>query len=219
MSYTFKPIAVIALLATLAGCTATLNVADQNFESARRNRLRGNEQVAQKDYLKAATAYEQSFAANRKDGKTPFLSSRLKAGMSLYWAGQPQEALDLFTSLYDAKDRTLETLVYGGLCAARLGDRDKAVMFWSKLDAGHDVYILHQAVAKALAGLEDGSMNLDQAHDAVQTGLISQDRRNILQRVTPKSALSGDDTCSGRFWWRYNESTCSTDIRPGSASW
>lgn len=214
MKQLFRITAMAVLLATLAGCVSTLNVADRSFESARRNRLRGNPEAATQEYSAAATAYNQSFEANRKDGRTPFLSSRLKAGMSLYWSGQSRAALDLFTTLFDARDRTRETLVYGGLAAADLGNKDAAVKFWSELGPAHDVYTLRQGVQKALAGLDNGSMTTEQAQETVRQALLDQDKRDVLQRLTPASQLSGENTCSGRFWWRYNESPCSSDVRP-----
>lgn len=197
------------------GCVSTLNVADQNFEKARSLRLRNRPDASKPLYETAAKNYEKLFRAKAKEGRTPFLSSRLKAGMSLYWAGQSQQAYDLFDKLFQAGDTTLETLVYGGLSAAALGKKDAAVSMWATLDETHEAYIIHMGIAKALAGLDEGSLTLGKAADVVRDAIITQDRKNILQQVTASAMLNPEDTCSGRFWWRHNESTCSADIRPG----
>lgn len=204
------PFFLVTLLVVgmLGACVPTLRVADGNFQKARHLRLAGLNEEAAPEYAAAATAYSKAFARRSEDGRTPFLSSRLKAGMSMYWTGRFKDAYELFDGLFEAGGRSLETIVYGGLSAAELDRHEEAVRMWSAMDATHGMFILHEGIKAALAGLDEGSMNLRQAADHVRNALWKQDKRNVRISLKPQEQLNPPENCAGRFWWRYSQSPC-----------
>lgn len=205
--------AVALLAGTLCACVPTLRVADGNFQKARHLRLAGLDEEAAPKYAEAASAYSNEFTRRSEDGRAPFLSSRLKAGMSMYWSGRHKDAFELFNGLFDAGGRSLETIVYGGLSAAALDRREDAVKMWSAMDATYGMYILQQGIEDALEKLEGGSITLPRAAEQVRDALWRQDRKNVRTNLKPQTQLDPPEHCAGRFWWRYSASPCSTPPR------
>lgn len=191
----------------------------RNFERAWAAFLSQRRDDAMTYFAKAADAYAQALAEKPPTRTTLFPSNLTMAGISAYYAGRYDLAIQALGMALDRDDSIWEGYLYTGLAYARQGNSAKAMEFLEKyVKSNPSQPILSSAVLAQVSAVETEGASLDQVAPAVEQGAFDQFHNNML--FVGNRADSPADGCSGAFWWRNNRAPCSRNLNfTGGMSW
>jgi len=208
---------IIILLGTVLAVTMILSAAyawrsvrtgQKNFERAWSAYLFERTDKATEYFSKAADAFGLALAENPPSRTSMFASNLTMAGISSYYAGRYDQAIDAMDKAIYKDDTIREAYLYTALSNSRKGDKSKTLEFLTKYIKSHPTQsILSNSVQAQLTDLETDSGPLDAVAPAVEAAAYRQFINNV--------NFSGDDQgsvnslCNSPFWWRSNRAPCS----------
>ena len=200
----------VVLLFPPAHAWRSVRTGQKNFERAWSAYLFKRQDRADEYFAKAADAFGQALAENPPSRTTMFVSNLTMAGISMYYAGRYDQAIDAMDKAIFKDDSVWEPFVYTALSHARKQGAPETVEFLKRyLKTNPGQPILSAEVQKLLAGLENGSASPDAAAEALENALLQQFINNI--NFTGRNPSSVDGLCDSPFWWRNNRAPCSTN--------
>ena len=210
------PALILAVAAVLAACsTPPVKTADKNFERAWLAYTTLRTDKAYEYFAEAADYYEKALSLDPPSRVAQYPSSRVKAGMSYYFAGRYAQCIESMLASRRAGDRIWEADLFTGLAHARQGDRDNAIgNFALFLEGLPPVRTLFEIVRSQIAALETGA-DLDESADLLEKAVQEQVVTDIRVTVSPNTIVPISERCDGTFWWRHNKQPCSASRDPG----
>lgn len=161
---------------------------EKNFERGRAAELRGDFGKAEEYFRVGAEGFDAHFAK----GGVSKPSHLVMAGICYTRIGRNEDALDVLDRAMGAKDIP-DAFLHAGYAAARLGDRDAAVRYWSGYPAWADQRFIAETLKEQIAALQGGS-DVEAVCEAVAKAVHRQDRENAKkkhmthdnQKIAPK---------------------------------
>ena len=197
----------VALFLPSAHAWRSVRTGQKNFERAWSAYLFKNQDRADQYFAKAADAFAQALAENPPSRTTMFVSNLTQAGMSMYYAGRYDQAIDAMDKAIFKDDSVWEPFIYTALSQARKGDAREAVIFLKRyLKANPNQPFLSDEVQKQIEGVEEKGASIEDAAAALDGVLLQQFINNLNFRGRNPGSVDG--LCEGRFWWRYNRAPC-----------
>lgn len=205
----FLILAFFSVTALAACSTPPIKKADKNFERAwlAFTSLRTDKAI---DYFEEAAAYYEE-AISQDSRVADYPSSRVKAGMALYFAGRYEQCIDSMAASHHANERIWEADLFTGLAYARLGDAEHALKNLTLfMDGRPSPRQLFEAVKEQASALDEGGASLDHAADTLEKAMQNQMIAIIKTTLSTSTVKPDTEKCSGPFWWRRNKQPCST---------
>lgn len=203
-------LAALLCMALLTGCATTaVTTGDKNFERAW-NAFNFNQMDKADAYFKAAADnYRETTNDDPPARTTRFRSTRLKAGISFYFAGEYEACVKAMKLAVTRKESVWEANLFSGLSYARMDDKDNTIKSLTLfIDDMSSQRVLTNVVIPQLKGIEDGTIQLQAAADAIDKAFHDQISQNINLSRTPQNTSIPGEHCSRRYWWRYNKKPC-----------
>lgn len=166
-----------------------------------------NRDAAVEEFAGGADGFAEALAENPRSRATNFDSNIARAGMTFYFAGRYQEAVDVLTEAYDPNSRAWETALYTAMSYAAMGNAAKTKEWLEKFLDMHsgERYIANEAVDQ-LEAMENGSVSMESVAAAMDASVMDQIRNNV-RTISRKTAFPGEG-CSGTYWWRNARTPC-----------
>lgn len=207
--HTLIPLA-LALAALLTACdTLAVKKADKNFERAWLAYTSLRTDKAAEYFSEAARYYEQALNQDPPSRVAKYPSSRIKAGMSNYFAGRYEQCIASMIAARRFGERLWEADLFTGLAHARLGNRDNAEgNFALFLEGRFMMPALNATVRARIAGLKNGE-DTGRTAEAVEQAAQAQVVDIIRRTLSPSTVRPASERCDGAFWWRRSKQPCS----------
>lgn len=197
----------VALLVPSAQAWRSVRTGQKAFERAWSAYLFKRQDSADEYFAKAADAFGQALAENPPSRTTMFASNLTMAGMSMYYAGRYDQAIDAMDKAIFKDDLIWEPFIYTALSHARKEGAPETVKFLKRyLKLSPSQPILTGEVRKQLAGLEEGAATPGNAATALEQALLRQYINNLNFAGRNPSSVNG--LCESSFWWRNNRAPC-----------
>lgn len=206
------PLLIVIVATTVFASSAfawrSVRTGQKNFERAWSAYLFKRPDRADKYFTKAANAFGEALAENPPSRTTMFASNLTMAGMSLYYAGRYQEAVDAMDKARSKDRRIWETYLFSALAYASMQDKGEAIKSMEAfLNASPGQPILSNAVQHQLTDLQTDSGTLETAVTVIEKATAQQYENNYTLTNTPNPA----ERCNGNYWWRYNKAPCAAN--------
>lgn len=156
---------------------------EKNFERARAAEGRGSYDQARDFFEIAATAFDAHFAQNIKKGSRNRPSHLVMAGICYTRLGRNEDALTVLNACIAAKEIP-DAFLHAGYAAAKLGQVDKAVDYWSRYPQWVEQRIIADTLRKQGALLRGPAPDLQAACEAVATAVQRQDKANARTKMS-----------------------------------
>ncbi len=199
---------VIVLLTPSAQAWRSVRTGQKNFERAWSAFLFKRSDKATEYFGKAADAFGLALAENPPSRTTMFPSNLTMAGISAYYAGRYDQAINALDKAIYKDDTIWEAFLYTALSHARQGDKAKTVEYLERyLKSNPSQPILSNVVQKQLTDLQTDSGPLDGVAPALEEAAFRQFDNNVTFKGRNTSNDAGQ--CNGTFWWRNSKAPCS----------
>lgn len=150
--------------------------AKRNFERARKAEQRADYAKAEAYFTTAAQAYDEHFSKHGEQAARP--SQLIMAGICYVRTGRNEDALDILDTCLAKKDIP-DAFLHAGYAAAKVGDKGKAMGYWSRYPAWYEQRIVHSALKETLHRLkDDDGFDLQAACESVAKAIRTQDKEN-----------------------------------------
>ncbi len=152
---------------------------ERNYDRGMRAELRRDFAKAEEYFTAGADNFRNHMTIKNKKGQEPLVRHLVMGGICCTRVGRYQEALDMLDRALARRDDVPDAWLHAGYAAAKLGDREKAVKFWSKYPDWSEERIVAEALKQAvrtLRGSEDA--DLQSVCAAVAEANFSQMRHN-----------------------------------------
>lgn len=185
----------------------SVRTGQKNFERAWSAYLYKRPDKASEYFGKAADAFGLALAENPPSRTTMFASNLTMAGISSYYAGRYDQAIDAMDKAINKDDTIWEAYLYTALSYARKGDKAKAEEFLKRyLKSNASQPILSDAAARQLTDLDTDSGSLEGVAPALEDAAYRQFINNV--NFTGRYPATVDGQCNSPFWWRNNRAPC-----------
>jgi tetratricopeptide (TPR) repeat protein len=154
----------------------------RNFERGRAAEQRGDIAAAKAHFHQGALDYDSHLEAREKARRPVHPSHLVRAGICYVRIGRDSDALRVFERALTVKEIP-DAFLHAGYAAAKLGDREAAVRFWSEYPAWAGQAVIARTLTLQVAAIVAGA-DLDAACRAVATAVRGQDRENAKVRPT-----------------------------------
>lgn len=205
--------ALTILALALPALADSVYTGDRNFERAWRVYVTRNNPKAEEYFTAAARAYAAALQKDPQERTMRFQSSMVKAGISMYFAGDYDLCIKTLTQAQGKKDKIWDAALFTALAQGRKGDTDATLKAFDKfLDANPSQRYITTEMAKVLPGVKDGSVKLADAIDGIERETQRQFVNNVNRYNHLNGTIPASEACSGAYWWRKNISPCSQDM-------
>lgn len=154
----------------------------RNFERGRAAEQRGDIAAAQAFFRQGALDYDTHLEAREQTRRPVHPSHLVRAGICYVRIGRDSDALRVLGQALAVKEIP-DAFLHAGYAAAKLGDRQGAVRFWSGYPAWAGQTVVARALKLQVAAIAAGA-DLEEACRAVAAAVRSQDRENTKARST-----------------------------------
>ena len=197
----------VVLLLPEAHAWRSVRTGQKNFERAWSAYLFKRQDRADEYFARAADAFGQALTENPPSRTTMFPSNLVQAGMSMYYAGRYDQAVNAMDKAIFKDDSLWEPFIYTAVSQARKGDSREALRFLQRyLKTNPNQPILSDEARRQIEGLQGKSASLEDVVMAMEGALLQQFINNLNFRGRNPSSVGG--LCEGAFWWRNNRAPC-----------
>lgn len=154
----------------------------RNFERGRAAEQRGDIAAAQAYFRQGALDYDTHLDASKQAWRAVHPSHLVRAGICYVRIGRDSDALRVFERAMAVKEIP-DAFLHAGYAAAKLGDREGAVRFWSGYPAWAGQSVVARILKLQVAAIAAGA-DLEAACRAVAAAVHGQDRENAKARPT-----------------------------------
>jgi len=157
--------------------------ARKRFDKARRAEILGRFFEARDQFEVVAASYDEHFAELKAKGEAARTSDLVRAGMAYTRLGRNEDALAVLDDCIRQKEIP-DASLHAGYAAARLGQLDRAVGYWTDYPKWAEQREVHAALGEQLARLRGPSPDLNAACSAIIEAFYRQDRDNTVKSGT-----------------------------------
>lgn len=195
---------VTVLLAAPSHALSPTRVGNKNFERGWSMLIHGDRDGANEQFVTGAKAFAEALGEDPRSSYTDFTSNLTKAGMTFYYAGRYQEAVEVMGEVYGKDNRVWEAPIYAALAYAAMGDRENTLEWLKKYrESLATQYIISNAVVEQEKALADG-VDIAAVAKELDDAVVQQFWSNTGQ----KQSAMGNEKCGSSFWWRYAFKPC-----------
>ncbi len=149
---------------------------EKKFARGRAAELRGDFDKAKQSFQQAAEAFDIHIANKNKAGQSVRPSRLTMAGICFTRLGRNQDALAVFDEALATKEIP-DAYLHAGYASAKLGNRERAIGYWSSYPAWADQRIISTALKEQIMALRNEA-DLQSACEAITKAVLRQDREN-----------------------------------------
>ncbi|OIQ50757.1 hypothetical protein BerOc1_02699 [Pseudodesulfovibrio hydrargyri] len=221
-SLTITIAALLVAAMALPVMADAVNTGDRNFQRAWRMYVTRNNEKAMEYFKASAQGYAEALGQDPVGRIMKFQSSMDKAGIALYFAGEYDLCIKTLTEAQGRRDKIWDAALFIALAQGRKGDKEATLKaFDAFLDANPSQRMITAEMARVLPGVQNGTVKLSDAIDAIEKETQQQFVQNVLRYNSRNGTVPSLEACNGSYWWRYNSAPCSRGQfeSGGSSSW
>ena len=213
-SLTISTAILLVLALALPTMADSVNTGDRNFQRAWRVYVTRNTEKAMEYFKASAQAYGEALRQDPVNRTMRFQSSLDKAGIAMYFAGEYDQSIKTLTEAQGEKDKIWDAALFIALSQGRKGDKEATLKAFDKfLAANPSQRLITTEMSRVLPGVEDGTVSLADAIDAIEQTTQQQFVQNVLYNNRRNGMVPATEACNGPYWWRYNSAPCSASVQ------
>jgi tetratricopeptide (TPR) repeat protein len=211
---TISTTTLLLLAMVLPAAASPVNTGDRNFQRAWRVYVTRNNEKAMEYFKASAKAYGEALRQEPMDRTMGFQSSMVKAGIAMFFAGDYDQSIKTLTLAQGEKDKIWDAALFIALSEGRKGDKEATLAAFDKvLAANPSQRLITSEMSRVLPGVEDGSVQLSDAIDAIEQATQNQFVQNVLRYNRRNGMIPATEACNGPYWWRHNSAPCSSSVQ------
>lgn len=151
---------------------------ERNFDRGMRAELRRDFDKAREYFTTGADNFSKHLSMKDSKGQEPLIRHLVMGGICSTRIGRNEQALAWLDRAIALRDDVPDAWLNAGYAAAKLGDTDKTIQYWSNYPEWSEERIVAAALKKAILQLRSTTPDLQAACESVAQAVFSQMRHN-----------------------------------------